>query len=103
MPLPDFVIPSASGAVIDAFVQPRAARNAIVGVHGAAIKFKIAAPALEDRANRALEAFVAELVGVSRSQVAVVAGRTSRHKRIEVAGVAPEAVADALEEPGRRG
>jgi uncharacterized protein len=102
MQLPDFVVPSTSGVVIDAFVQPRAGRNAVAGVHGAAIKFKIAAPALEDRANRALEAFVAQLVGVSRSQVSIVAGRTSRHKRIEVVGVAPEVVADALEAPGRR-
>lgn len=103
MPLPDFLIPSASGVVIDAFVQPRAARNAVVGVHGAALKFKITAPPLEDRANRALETFVAELVGVSRSQVSVVAGLSSRHKRIKVTGVAPEEVAEALEVPGRRG
>jgi uncharacterized protein len=96
MSLPDFLTITGAGVIIEAFVQPRAARNAIVGVHGTALKFKVAAPPIEDRANRAVEAFVAELLGVSRSDVSVIGGRTSRHKRIRVAGVDAPAVAAAL-------
>jgi uncharacterized protein (TIGR00251 family) len=82
--------------VIDAFVQPRAARTALAGIHGSSLKIKIGAPPVDDRANRALENFLARLVGVPPSQVLVVAGRSSRHKRIEISGADLASVKRAL-------
>jgi uncharacterized protein YggU (UPF0235/DUF167 family) len=48
---------------------------------------RVAAPALEDRANEALVAFIAEALGVPRRNVTLVSGARSRAKRFAVAGV----------------
>jgi uncharacterized protein (TIGR00251 family) len=97
MSLPDFLTPAGSGVVIEAFVQPRSARNAVAGIHGSALKLKVTAPPLEDRANRAVESFVADLLELPKSNVSVIHGRSSRHKWIQVAGRDAKSVAAILE------
>lgn len=82
--------------MIDAFVQPGAAKDAVVGLHGAAIKVKIKAPPVDGRANKALEVFFAKLLGVPTARVAVVSGHSSRHKRVAVGGSSAESVAIAV-------
>jgi uncharacterized protein (TIGR00251 family) len=100
MSLPDFLSVTGSGVVIEAIVHPRANRDALVGPHGSALKLKVTAPAIEDRANRAVEALLAGIVGVPKADVSVVGGRSSRHKRIRISGVDASAVADALRKSG---
>lgn len=67
-------------------VQPGAKRSAVAGLHGERLKLRIAAPALDGRANDALVAFVAETLGIARSRVAVAKGVQSREKLLAVAG-----------------
>ena len=93
MDLPPWLSEHPEGTVIEVFVQPRAAKNALVGVHGAALKLKISAPPVEGRANKAAEEFFAGLLGVPKSRVGVVRGESSRHKRIVVGGISAETVA----------
>jgi uncharacterized protein len=97
MSLPDYLTPVGTGVVIEAFVQPRSARNAVAGIHGSALKLKVTAPPLEDRANRAAESFVADLLRLPKSNVTVIGGRPSRHKGIQVTGRDAAAVAAILE------
>jgi uncharacterized protein len=66
--------------------QPGAKRTEVAGVHGEALKVRVAAPPLEDRANEALIAFLAERFGVPRRNVTLVAGQKSREKRFRIAG-----------------
>ena len=75
--------------------QPGAKRSEVAGLHGAAVKIRVAAPALEDRANAALVEFLAERFGVAKRDVRLLAGDHSRQKRFEIRGsrLAP---ADAL-------
>jgi uncharacterized protein (TIGR00251 family) len=67
-------------------VQPGAKRSAAAGLHGERLKLRIAAPALDGRANDALIAFVAERLGVPRTRVAVAKGERSREKLVVVSG-----------------
>ncbi len=97
MRLPPYVTPAKGRVLLDVFVQPRAAKNAIVGVHGAAQKVKVQAPPVDGLANRAVAKLVARLLDMPASHVSVIRGRASRHKRLELAEVAPEAVACELE------
>ena len=60
-------------------VQPRAGRSAVVGRHGHALKVVVAAPPLDDRANEATAAVLAEELGVAPSAVELVGGASSRH------------------------
>ncbi|MGH2807014.1 MAG: DUF167 domain-containing protein [Actinomycetota bacterium] len=97
MALPPYVSTSKGATIVDVFVQPRAAKNAIVGIHGSALKLKVTAPPVEGRANRAAEELVAETLGIPRSAVRVTSGETSRHKRLAISGISGEKVARELE------
>ncbi len=66
--------------------QPGARRTEVAGLHGDALKVRIAAPALEDRANDALVAFVAEALGTSKRGVVLGSGEKSRQKRLRISG-----------------
>ena len=68
-------------------VQPRASKDEISGEVGGALKVRLRAPALEDRANEALVEFLAELLKRPKSAVRILGGERSRTKRIEIRGV----------------
>ena len=65
-------------------VQPRASRNEVAGVHGAALKVRVTAPPVEGAANSAVIALLAEVLGVPRGAVRIVSGDSSRNKVVEV-------------------
>jgi uncharacterized protein (TIGR00251 family) len=67
-------------------VQPNAHRTEVVGLHGDALKIRLAAPAVDQKANTCLIGFVAESFGVPVRQVRLLRGATSRRKLIEVRG-----------------
>lgn len=68
-------------------VAPRASRNAIEGEHAGALKVRLTAPPVEGRANDALCRLLAEQMNVPVRAVTIVAGESSRTKRVSVAGV----------------
>jgi uncharacterized protein (TIGR00251 family) len=68
-------------------VQPRASKDEIAGEIGGAVKVRLQAPAVEDRANEALAEFLAQLLKTSRTAVRILSGERSRTKRIEIRGV----------------
>jgi uncharacterized protein (TIGR00251 family) len=70
------------GVTFKIFVQPRSARNMIVGLHGDAIKFKLTAPPVDNAANKMCVQFLAKSLGVSKSQIIILSGHTGRTKQI---------------------
>ncbi|HEX4869203.1 MAG TPA: DUF167 family protein [Moraxellaceae bacterium] len=64
--------------------QPGARESAFAGLHGDALKVRLAAPAQEGKANRELCRFLAEAFGVPRTAVELLAGDSSRHKRVKI-------------------
>ncbi len=68
-------------------VQPRASKEEITGEMGGALKVRLRAPAVEDRANEALVEFLAQLLKTPRAAVRILSGERSRTKRIEIRGV----------------
>jgi uncharacterized protein (TIGR00251 family) len=75
-------------------VQPGAKRSEIVGLHGEALKIKLAAPPIEGRANEALLKFIADLFVVPLRNAELKQGGQSRHKVVAVIGskVEPESL-----------
>ncbi len=73
-------------------IQPGAKRTDVAGLHGDALKIRLAAPPIEGRANEALLKFIAESFGVPVRQVELKQGGQSRHKVVAVTGskVEPE-------------
>ncbi len=70
--------------VLTLHVQPGASRTEVAGLHGDALKVRLAAPPVDGRANDALLRFLADAFGVPVRQVALIAGETSRRKRVRV-------------------
>jgi uncharacterized protein (TIGR00251 family) len=80
------------GCVFQVRVLPRSRRNEVVGLHGDALRIRLMAPPEKGRANQALQEFLAEELGVSRSSVEILSGHTSRQKRVCVKGVSADAI-----------
>lgn len=67
-------------------IQPGAKRSELAGLHGEALKIRLAAPPVEGRANEALLKFIAGLFDVPVRQVELKQGGQSRHKVVAITG-----------------
>ena len=72
--------PSEGGAVLAVHVQPGAGRTEVVGRYGDAMKLRVAAPPTGNRANDAVVELVANEFNLSRADVNIISGASSRHK-----------------------
>jgi len=77
---------TAGGWTLAVHVQPGARRSEVAGRHGDRLKIRIAAPALDGRANDALVAFIADRLRVPKARIALVKGERSREKLLAVSG-----------------
>lgn len=82
--------------VLRLHVQPGAARTAVAGLHGQALKIRLAAPPVDGRANDALVAFLAKRLGIAKARVELVGGAASREKRVRIRGVSGAEVSRIL-------
>lgn len=72
------------GVKLHLFIQPKAAKNEIVGPHNGALKVKVAAPPLEGRANDELVEFIASIFKTAKRNVILSKGEGSRHKVVHI-------------------
>ena len=89
--------PGDGKVVLRVHVQPGAGRTAVQGVHGNALKVRVAAPPEKGRANEACAALVAELADVKPAAVSLTGGETSRAKRFTVTGADVDELVRRLE------
>lgn len=61
-----------------------------------AIGCRVAAPATEGKANRAIVALISGVLGVPRSSVSIVSGQTASVKKVLVSGLTPDQIARLL-------
>jgi len=79
-------------------VQPRASKDEIAGEMGGALRVRLQAPAVEDRANEALIEFLAQLLKTPKSAVRILSGERSRLKRVEIRGVTQQQILALLQQ-----
>lgn len=82
--------------VLSLHIQPGAKKTEVVGLHGEALKIRLAAPPVDGKANAALIEFIAAKVGAGRTAVALVSGETSRAKRVRIGGMTVQDAATRL-------
>ena len=80
-------------------VQPRSSRDAIEGEWQGALKIRLTAPPVDDRANQACRRLLAEQLNIPLAAVRIVAGERSRNKRVRVRGTTARAVHKLIEAP----
>lgn len=75
--------------ILELHVQPGASRSEFAGKHGERIKVRLAARAIDGKANAALIEFLAEHFKVPRRCVRIESGLKSRQKRVVIEGLKP--------------
>jgi uncharacterized protein len=79
-------------------VQPRASKNEIAGTLGSALKIRLCAPAVENRANEALVLFLSDLLKTPKSAVRIQSGEHGRNKLVEIRGVTRQQILNLFRE-----
>src|SRR5579872_881914 len=78
---------TAAGVLLPVHAQPGARKNGVTGVHAGRLKVAVTQAPEKGKANQALVKLLAELLELQRSQVVLMAGDTSQHKKFLIAGV----------------
>jgi len=76
------------------YIQPKASRDQIVGLHGDEIKIAITAPPIDGKANEYLIKFLAKQFKTAKSNIIIQKGQQGRHKQVKI--VAPQALPDII-------
>src|SRR5262245_38661361 len=85
-------------AIVCVRVQQGASKDEVAGEMNGALRIRLQAPAVENRANDALIEFLAELLKTHKSAVRILSGDRSRTKRIEIRGVTRQQLETLLKE-----
>jgi uncharacterized protein (TIGR00251 family) len=91
-PSPGIVHPVAISARVNVRLQPHAGRDELVAIRDGVLVVRVAAPALDGRANRSLCRLLAKRLGVAPSHVTLVRGARSRDKVVAVDGLDQDTV-----------
>jgi len=86
-----------NGIKLNLHCQPGTKITKVVGLHDGYLKISLKAPAIENKANELLLAWLSKQLKVPQKQIQFVSGQNSRQKRLEVWGpISPEQIIQAL-------
>lgn len=71
-------------------MHPNAARNELAGFSEGVLRVRVAAPPVKGKANKELIAFLAQKLGLSKGDLTILKGHTSRNKVISIVGLTRE-------------
>ena len=77
---------------------PNAKKTEFAGEYGDAIKIKVAAQAVDGKANKELIKFLSKAFGVHKNSVKFVTGETSRDKLLDIEGLTPEILKSVIKD-----
>jgi uncharacterized protein len=76
-----------NGISLEVKIIPNASKNEIVGWENDKLKIRIQKPAEKNKANKELVVFLAKIFKVAKSNVQIISGEKSSHKRIAIDGI----------------
>ena len=79
---PAYLTEKPEGILINVFVQPRSAQNAIVGPYKDALKIKLTTPPVEGAANKMCIGLLAKCLNLTKSSIEIKFGHTGRSKGV---------------------
>ncbi len=78
------------GVIFSVKVVPGSSRTGVSGMLNGMVKIKISAAPEKGKANQCLIKFLAKKLGVKKSAISVISGRTNPIKKVEVLGISAE-------------
>lgn len=79
-------------------VQPGARQTSFAGLHGNALKIRLAAPPVDGKANACLQAFLADFLDLPKSAIELISGQASRQKVLRIRGAGASATARLIDQ-----
>ncbi|MCW9025286.1 MAG: DUF167 family protein [Gammaproteobacteria bacterium] len=70
--------------ILQIYVQPKASKDEISGLHNGHLKIRITAPPVDGKANAHLRKFLARIFKVPQSRVELTRGTNSRQKQFQI-------------------
>jgi uncharacterized protein (TIGR00251 family) len=72
------------GCQVRLWIQPGAKKNELAGMYQGCLKLRLQAPPVDNKANRELIAYLAELLGLKPRQIQFMSGQRSRKKVVTI-------------------
>jgi hypothetical protein len=95
--IPIWLKQTPTGTILNLHCQPGAKVTKVVGLHNGCLKISLQAPAIENKANELLLAWLSKQLRVPQKQIQFVSGQNSRNKRVEIWGaISPEQIVQLL-------
>lgn len=84
--------------LLQLYIQPKASRDQIVGLHGEEIKIAITAPPVDGKANAHLTKYLSKAFKVPKGDIDIIKGQMGRHKQVRISApkLIPEEVQNLL-------
>ncbi|WP_276521631.1 DUF167 family protein YggU [Shewanella sairae] len=70
--------------LLQLYIQPKASRDQIVGLHGEEIKIAITAPPVDGKANAHLTKYLSKAFKVPKGDIEIIKGQMGRHKQVKI-------------------
>lgn len=83
--------------IIRVRVIPNAAHSEVMGRIGSIVRVRVAAPAVEGKANEELIEFLAEFFGVKPRNVSILRGEKGKEKTVQVEGRPDHELEDVMD------
>jgi len=83
---PNWLKQTPTGIVLSLHCQPGAKQTKVVGLHNDCLKISLQAPALENKANEQLLAWLSKQLKIPQKQIQCISGQNSRKKQLEIWG-----------------
>lgn len=93
---PPWLRTDAEDCILTLHVQPGAKKTAVAGLHGEALKLRLAALPVDGKANECLLNYLAEQLGIAKTRLELISGATSRAKRVRVLQLSAERIVAKL-------
>lgn len=84
--------------LLNLYIQPKASRDNIIGLHNDELKIAITAPPIDGKANAHLSKYLAKMFKVAKADVKILKGELGRHKQVLICQpkLIPESIAALL-------
>lgn len=70
--------------IVRLYVQPKASRDKMIGLHGEELKIAITAPPIDGKANEHLAKYLSKQFKVAKKNIAIEKGELGRHKQVRI-------------------
>lgn len=81
--------------LLNLYIQPKASRDQIVGLHGEELKVAITAPPVDGKANAHLTKYLSKMFKVPKGEINILKGELGRHKQVLIPS--PKVIPDEVQ------